>query len=218
MQSDQVLGVLKRVAALLRDAGIPFALGGGLAAWARGGPPSEKDVDLLVREQDCDRARDVLAEAGYRTEVPPEGWLVKAFDGDVLIDLIHRPSGLVVDDDLLDACDELSVNAVRMPVMRIDDLLTSKLLSLTEHHLDFGPALEISRALREQIDWESVRQRTDASPFARAFFALIRELGIVEVLDVVANVDDDARQRPADGNDQPGPVIAPVSLVHERAS
>ena len=29
---------LKRVAATLRDEEIPFALGGGLAAWARGGP------------------------------------------------------------------------------------------------------------------------------------------------------------------------------------
>lgn len=216
IQSDQVLGVLKRVAALLRDAGIPFALGGGLAAWARGGPPSEKDVDLLVREQDCERARELLAESGYRTEVPPEGWLVKAFDGDVLIDLIHRPSGLVVDDDLLGSCDELSVNAVRMPVMRIDDLLTSKLLSLTEHHLDFGPALEISRALREQIDWEAVRHRTGASPFARAFFALIHELGIVEVSGEVAGEVGGARS-PSD-TDQPGPALAPVSLVQERAS
>lgn len=181
VQSEHVLASLKRVAAALRDAEIPFALGGGLAAWARGGPPSEKDVDLLIREQDCERAHEVLDAAGFRTEVPPEGWLVKAWDGEILIDLIHRPSGLVVDDALLATCDELSVHAVWMPVMRIDDLLTSKLLSLTEHHLDFGPALEITRALREQIDWVDVRRRTQSSPFARTFFALIHELGITDV-------------------------------------
>ena len=74
-----------------------------------------------------------------------------------------------------------------MLVMPVDDLLVSKLLSLTEHHLDFGRALEISRALREQIDWSDVRRRTEHSPFARAFLKLVVDLGIV-----------DARRRRAD--------------------
>jgi len=34
--------------------------------------------------------------------------------------------------------------------------------------------------LREQIDWDEVRVRTEASPFARAFFTLVEELGVVE--------------------------------------
>jgi len=176
--SEHLLDCLKRVAAALRDADIPYALGGGLSAWARGGPPSENDVDLLIREEDRERARQVLEALGLRTEVPPEGWLVKAFDDEILIDLIYQPSGLVIDDDFLDRCDELSVQAVWMRVMPVDDLLVSKLLSLTEHHLDYARALEISRALREQIDWADVRRRTDHSPFARAFLGLVGELGI----------------------------------------
>jgi hypothetical protein len=180
-QSEDILNCLKRVAAALRDAEVPFALGGGLSAWARGGPPSENDVDLLIREQDCARAHEVLEAEGLRTEVPPEGWLVKAFDGDILIDLIHRPSGLVVDDAFLDRCDLMSVQAVSMLVQQVDDLLVSKLLSLTEHHLDFGRALEISRALREQIDWLDVRARTEHSPFARTFFFLVTELQIIDL-------------------------------------
>ena len=31
-------------------------LGGGLSAWARGGPKSEHDVDFLVRPDDADAA------------------------------------------------------------------------------------------------------------------------------------------------------------------
>ena len=34
--------------------------------------------------------------------------------------------------------------------------------------------------LREQIEWREVRARTEASPFARAFFTLVEGLGIVE--------------------------------------
>jgi hypothetical protein len=40
--------------------------------------------------------------------------------------------------------------------------------------------LSYARALREQIDWDEVRGRTEASPFARAFFTLIEGLGVVE--------------------------------------
>ena len=37
----------------------------------------------------------------------------------------------------------------------------------------------MARALREQIDWDDVRRLTQSSPFARAFFTLVEELGIV---------------------------------------
>jgi hypothetical protein len=39
--------------------------------------------------------------------------------------------------------------------------------------------LEWARALREQIDWNDVRARTESSPFAKAFFTLVEELGVV---------------------------------------
>jgi hypothetical protein len=34
--------------------------------------------------------------------------------------------------------------------------------------------------VREQVDWSDVRRRTEDSPYARAFFTLVEELGIVE--------------------------------------
>jgi hypothetical protein len=46
--------------------------------------------------------------------------------------------------------------------------------------------LEWARARREQIDWDIVRARTEASPFARAFFTLVEELGIVDRSEVGA--------------------------------
>jgi hypothetical protein len=59
-------------------------------------------------------------------------------------------------------------------------VLATKLLALDEHHLDYAPLVQIVRALREQIDWDAVRQRTHRSPFAQAFFVLVRELGIAD--------------------------------------
>ena len=51
---------MKRAAAALRDAEVPHLLGGGLAAWARGGPPTEHDVDFFVRAEDAERALEAL--------------------------------------------------------------------------------------------------------------------------------------------------------------
>jgi hypothetical protein len=70
--------------------------------------------------------------------------------------------------------------AVRMHVSTLEDVMVSKLMALTEQEPNFGRVLEWSRALREQIDWDEVRARTAASPFARAFFTLAEGLGIVE--------------------------------------
>jgi hypothetical protein len=175
-----LLRTLKRVAATFRDHDIPYAVGGGIAAWARGGPPTEHDIDLLIRARDVEPALDACAGLGMKTARPPEGWLVKAWDGEVLVDLIFCPIGLVVDDSVLARCDELDVEAVRMPVMPVDDLVVTKLLALNEHHLDYGPILEYARSLREQIDWHDVRTRTDGSPFAAAFFTLVEQLGLCD--------------------------------------
>jgi hypothetical protein len=179
-QSEEILGVLKRSAAALRDTGVEFALGGALAAWARGGPPSEHDVDFVIREADAEAALAALRKDGMCTWVPPEGWLVKASCDGVLVDLIYSPMNVVVDDEFFARCDLLSVAAVPMLVMSLDDLLVSKLLSLNEHHLDFGPPLEWARSLREQIDWPAVGDRTMHTPFARAFFHLLVELDVLD--------------------------------------
>src|SRR5437764_6100781 len=91
---QKLIATLKLSVATLREHGIPFALGGGLAAWARGGPVTENDLDLMLKPQDADLALKALASAGMRPERPPEEWLVKAWHGEVLIDLIFHPSGL----------------------------------------------------------------------------------------------------------------------------
>ena len=67
-----------------------------------------------------------------------------------------------------------------MTVMALEDVMATKLLSLREHEVDYESVLEIARALREQIEWNEVWRRTSGSPYARAFFYLAEELGILE--------------------------------------
>lgn len=174
----KLIEALKAGVAVLREAEIPFMLDGSLAAWARGGPEPEKDVDLIVRPQDADAAIAAFAAAGMQTERPPEEWLYKAWHEGVLIDLIFRPSGLEITDEVLARADPMSVMAVSMPVMAVEDMFVTMLCALDEHTLDYARPVALARSLREQIDWPQLRARTASSPFAHAFFTLVEGLGI----------------------------------------
>jgi hypothetical protein len=169
---------LKRSIAALEGEGIPYLLGGGLGCWARGGPPSSNDIDLMLKPEDAERAQEALAAAGMRPETPPEQWLRKAWDEDILIDLIFEPSGMRIDNEVIARGEEISVEAMQIRVMDLDDILTTKLLALDEHSADFRDLILITRSLREQIDWAQLRERTAASPFAAAFFVLADGLEI----------------------------------------
>ena len=176
---EVILRTLKTAAGALRDAEVPFLLGGGLAVWARGGAKTEHDVDFFVKPEDAERAQQALTEAGMRPERPPEDWLLKSHYEDTIVDLIFSPSGGPVTDELLDRAEEREVMAMRLPVSSMEDVLTTKLLALTEQEPDYSSVLEVARTLREQIHWDEVRERTESSPFAKAYFTLIEELGIL---------------------------------------
>jgi hypothetical protein len=176
---EQIEATLKRSAAALKEAEVPFMLGGSLAVFARGGPESCSDLDLVVSPRDAERALEVLLSLGMQREDPPEDWLVKAWDGEVLIDLIFAPVGLHIDDALFESADQMNVFSIYMPVMRLEDVFSTKLMSLNDHYLDYAGLLKLVRAVREQVDWEVVRERTRDSPYARAFFALLEELDVV---------------------------------------
>ena len=81
---------------------------------------------------------------------------------------------------MIERAEVLEVHAVRMPVMTLEDVMVTKLLALREHELDYGTLIEMNRAIRELVDWEDVRRRTEHSPFARAFFTLAEGIELVE--------------------------------------
>jgi predicted nucleotidyltransferase len=176
---ERLLSTMKKAGGALNDAAIPFVLGGGLACWARGAPKTEHDVDFLLKPEDAERAQQALADTGMRPETPPEGWLLKAHDGDVLVDLIFDPRGGPIDEGTFERAEELEVHAMKMKVAALEDVLVQKLLALREQEPDYSSVLELARSLREQIDWDDVRERTRDSPFANAYFTLLKDLEIV---------------------------------------
>jgi hypothetical protein len=175
---NALLRTVTKVSSALRAAEIPFALTGGCAVYARGGPETEHDVDVLVREHDAKEAVRTLVAVGMRAADPPEDWLCKVYDGDRLVDLIYRPNERPVTDEMLARSEELRVGPATVPVQLATDVLVGKLLALGPHNCDLAYLLPIARALREQIDWPRVQHDTADSPYAEAFLVLAHRLGI----------------------------------------
>jgi Nucleotidyl transferase of unknown function (DUF2204) len=177
---DAIEETLKKAAAALERHRVSFLLGGSMAVWARGGPESCNDLDLMVRQEDADDALAALEEAGMHCERPPEGWLYKAWDGEVLVDLIFGPKGQPIDQATFERSERVSAFGLELRAMSLDDVLITKLRALHEHYLDYDPLLQAARAVRERIDWDRVRAATEDSPYARAFFTLVEGLHLVE--------------------------------------
>src|SRR5690242_3024885 len=170
---------LKRVATALKETGVPFALTGGYAAWARGGPEPDHDVDFLVAEPDASAAAGLLAERGFQVVQPEEDWLFKVYVGDAMVDVIYRAAGQLASREHLARATPMEVLSVEMPVQPATDLMVAKLGALREHYCNFEPLMPMARALREQVDWDHVARETADNDFAAALLFLLGRLNVI---------------------------------------
>jgi hypothetical protein len=177
---ETVRDLLKRTAVALKEAGVPFALCGGYAAWVRGAPEPDHDADFLVPAGDAERAAAALTDAGLPVVVPAEDWLVKVVTEGAFIDVLWRTCGAPVENDLIERAEEMPVLSVHMPVLEASDILVTKLMALDEHYCDYGRLLPVARAMREQVDWSDVRRRVADNDFAAVFLILLERLTIIE--------------------------------------
>lgn len=180
-RTQAILEAAKEVASLLKAGGHSFALAGGVAVYAHGGPGTlQHDVDFCVLPEDIDAVTATLEAAGLKVVEPPEDWLLKTRSQGQEVDLIFRPSQSPVSRELLDRAETLSVESVWMPVLAATDLLIGRLLAFSEHYCDFGAVLPIARTLREKIDWGRVRRECAAEPMPGAFLYLLERLNVIE--------------------------------------
>jgi hypothetical protein len=176
---DALRDSLKYSASLLKEAKIPFALGGSYALWVHGAPEGAHDVDLVVAESEVEAAAACLGAGGFEIERPPEDWLFKAYRNGAMVDVLHRLGGDPVDEALIDSAVEGEVLGLRIPVLPATEVMIHKLGALSEHYADFAALLPHARAVREQLDWKRLRAHNEGRPFAEAFLFLAERLGLV---------------------------------------
>ncbi|MGQ9677412.1 MAG: nucleotidyl transferase AbiEii/AbiGii toxin family protein [Chloroflexota bacterium] len=155
---------LEEAISVLQNAGIPYVIGGGLAARAYGRRRLTKDIDIFVKREDAERSLDALAEAGFRTERTDPDWLLKAFKRGILVDIIFRSSGNVfIDDRTLGRAGEISIGGHRVKVLPPEDLLVMKTMAMRpdvpRHWRD---AIAVLRGAR--LDWDYLLERARVGP------------------------------------------------------
>ncbi|MFI1283872.1 nucleotidyltransferase family protein [Streptomyces sp. NPDC020858] len=179
--TQAILEVTKRVAALLKQSGQPFALAGSVAAFAHGVPARfQHDTDFCLRREDAGAAIQALEEGGISMRGAAEDWLVKGRSGGEEIDLIFELARRPVSMELLDRASVKSVDSVWMPVLSPTDLMDSRLAALGEHYCDFGDLLPMARMLREQIDWDRLERAHRDAPLPDAFLYLLDRLRVID--------------------------------------
>ncbi|MFK0221124.1 hypothetical protein ACIQWN_23400 [Streptomyces vinaceus] len=179
--TQAILESTKRVGALLKEAGVPFALAGSVAAFAHGLPARFRhDTDFCLCRDDAPAAVAALGAGGITIIDAPEDWLIKGRDGDEDVDLILDLAGRPVDRELLQRADVRAVDSVRMPVLAPTDLMDSRLTALCEHYCDFADLLPMARMLRERIDWALLDRHHRDQPLPDAFLYLLERLEVIE--------------------------------------
>lgn len=170
-RDERLETTLVRAVGALEEAGVPYALMGGLASAVLGRGRHTRDVDLFVAPGDAERALKALGRAGFRTERTDQRWLFKAFWEDTMVDLIFVSKGGVrFDAEVRSHLRRTTVRGRPVDTLGPEDMLVIKALANAEHvprHWYDGLGLLEAGA----IDWPYLARR--ARPHARRVASLL---------------------------------------------
>ncbi|MDX1953776.1 MAG: nucleotidyltransferase family protein [Verrucomicrobiota bacterium] len=163
---DTEWSVYQRAIQLFRDLKVPFVLGGafGLAGYT-GRWRNTKDMDFFLRPSDKDKVVDALTKEGfedYYTRLPYDrGWIYRAVDDDVIVDLIWGTPNRVteVDDLWFEFATPISIRGEAMHVLPAEELLYIKLFVLQRDRCDWPDLLNLLYAVGPRLRWDHVMRR-----------------------------------------------------------
>lgn len=148
----------------LRDANVPFLVGGGFAfSHYTGIQRYTKDLDLFVRPQDAEWAVGVIEDAGYESRIIAPHWLGKAFCGDAFIDIVFSSGNgvAVVDDEWLLHSEPAEILGIDVQLSPVEEMIWSKAFVLERERYDGADVAHLIRARGDRLDWERLFRRFD---------------------------------------------------------
>jgi predicted nucleotidyltransferase len=156
--------VLRAAVGALERGDVGYLLIGGMASAALGRPRCSSDIDLLVAPEEAPRALELLAEAGFETEVTNPAWLYKAFTKGILVDLLFKTKGdIYLDREMLRRGRNQLWLGTRVRVIPPEDLIVIKAIvhdEETPRH--WHDALALLR--RSDLDWDYLVERAQRGP------------------------------------------------------
>jgi predicted nucleotidyltransferase len=161
---DALASVFRDAVQAFELAEVPYVLIGGLASSALGRPRCSSDIDLFVMPEWAPRALEVLAKAGFTTELTNPAWLYKAFRHDILVDLLFKSVGdIYLDREMLRRAKVYPVLGTPVRVIPPEDLIVIKAIAHDEEtprHWHDALAL----ITRRDLDWDYLLARANHAP------------------------------------------------------
>jgi predicted nucleotidyltransferase len=166
IDSEVFLSVLQQAVRAIEDAGIPYAMIGGIPSVVLGRPrwtPNE-DIDFFVKPEDSKKTLETLGQAGFETEERDPQWLYKATKDGVVVDIIFRSSGdFYLDDEMMRRAFVGDFKGRKLQMLAAEDLVVMKALAHKEDTPQYWhDALSI--IARSELDWDYLLQRASGGP------------------------------------------------------
>jgi hypothetical protein len=155
----------RRAIQALKSADVPFLAGGAYAlAHYTGITRDTKDFDVFLRPADAPRALDVLANAGYCTEMVFSHWLGKAFLGDDFIDIIFSSGNGIakVDDVWFEHARPAHFLGEDVFVCPPEETIWSKAYVIERERFDGADINHLIHTLGPELDWQRLLHRFGA--------------------------------------------------------
>lgn len=158
----------------LREAGIPYLVGGAFAFQCYTGiHRATKDLDLFIRREDFEKLHKVMGQSGYTTELTFPHWLGKTWCGDDFIDFIFSSGNgiAVVDEQWFAHAPPAEVLGTRTAITPVEESIWSKAFIMERERYDGADIAHLIRATASSMQWERLLLR-----FARHWRVLLSHL------------------------------------------
>ncbi len=180
------------------DERVAYLVAGGIPSIVYAGSewsPQEEDLDVLVRPEDADRAEQALVDAGFAHEESGHDWLRKATKDGVTVDILFRPDGDTLDDEMLARAVRCDFHGTTVRLVPVEDFVVMKVAAFKEETPGYWH--EATRALaRTQVDWSYLLRRS--GPNVVRVLALLLDAastGVAVPIDVIDRFSERARER-----------------------
>jgi hypothetical protein len=165
---EEQWGVFSLGVTALEASGVPFLVHGALALGIYTGRwRNTKDVDVIVRAADHERAIETLRRAGFEDYFERQSydrsWIFRGFKEDVIFDVIwalpnHR---VVIDDGWFERSRSFWLRGRLLAAVPAEELIRVKLYVFQRERCDWVDVLNVLAAVVEGIDWRWLVERMD---------------------------------------------------------
>lgn len=157
----EALDCYKRAVEALRDAAIPFTVGGAFALHKHTGIwRNTKDLDIVLEAGAVPGALRHLEARGFSTRIEDPVWLAKAFCGEYFVDLITAlgNAALVVDATWIERAENWEMFSVPCRILAAEELIASKIFVSRRERFDGADVAHLIRVCGGRLDWERLQQ------------------------------------------------------------